>query len=72
MFSLPVSGDGIVKIKAQSFGGTISNVYSAYIQENDHETLNKTNTVLLENAVQAVEKVAPALKTFILQTGGKA
>lgn len=61
-----------MKSKDRPFGKTISDIYPAYIQESDHETLNKTNTILLENAVQAVEKVAPALKTFILQTGGKA
>lgn len=44
----------------------------AYIQEEGHDKLKETNTKLLENAIVAIEAVSPALKTVILQTGGKA
>lgn len=44
---------------------------AAYIQEKDFETLKQTNTKLLENAINAIEKLAPNLKSVILQTGGK-
>lgn len=33
--------------------------------------MREVNTALLETAIRAVEQVSPALKTFILQTGGK-
>lgn len=71
MSSLLVSRDTEAS-KVLHCRGALADDRLAYIQESDHETLNKTNTILLENAVQAVEKAAPALKTFILQTGGKA
>lgn len=32
--------------------------------------MKTTNTHILEVAIQAAEKVAPNLQTFILQTGG--
>ncbi|KAH7123158.1 hypothetical protein EDB81DRAFT_700019 [Dactylonectria macrodidyma] len=51
---------------------TVSHVFfTAYIQENDFETLKTTNTNLLDVAVRAVEKVSPKLQVVILQTGGK-
>ncbi|THZ50229.1 hypothetical protein D6C90_02777 [Aureobasidium pullulans] len=46
-------------------------IFAAYIQEDDFETLKQTNTRLLENAVRAIEQLAPNLKSIILQTGGK-
>ena len=46
-------------------------ISAAYIQEDDFETLKQTNTNLLENAVRAIEQLAPNLKSIILQTGGK-
>ncbi|KAF6814740.1 sirq protein [Colletotrichum plurivorum] len=42
-----------------------------YIQTDDFESLRVKNTALLEIAIKAVAKVAPKLKAFILQTGGK-
>jgi hypothetical protein len=43
----------------------------AYIAESDFETLKETNTRLLENAMHAIERIAPNLKAIVLQTGGK-
>ena len=48
-----------------------ANWFTAYIQTGDHESLKRVNTDLLKVAVEAVEKVAPNLQAFILQTGGK-
>ncbi|KAI9166334.1 Short chain dehydrogenase sirQ [Paramyrothecium foliicola] len=51
---------------------TVTHVFfTAYIQTKDHESLRKVNTELLKTAVEAVEKIAPNLQAFILQTGGK-
>ena len=45
--------------------------FTAYIQTGDFESLKKVNTELLRVAVEAIEQVAPGLKTVVLQTGGK-
>ncbi|KAK5692325.1 hypothetical protein LTR17_025375 [Elasticomyces elasticus] len=51
---------------------TVTHVFfTAYIQEDDHHALKETNTRLLDNAIRAVEMVAPSLTSVILQTGGK-
>ncbi|CAH0055081.1 unnamed protein product [Clonostachys solani] len=50
---------------------TVTHVFfTAYIEEKTPETMKTTNTHILEVAIQAAEKVAPNLQTFILQTGG--
>ena len=38
----------------------------------DHKTLVEVNTDLIRTAVEAAQKVSPNIKSFILQTGGKA
>jgi len=38
----------------------------------DHKTLCEVNTTLIKTAVEATQKVSPSVKSFILQTGGKA
>ncbi|OQV06581.1 hypothetical protein CLAIMM_11128 isoform 1 [Cladophialophora immunda] len=38
----------------------------------DKKTLKEVNTNLIKTAVEAVQKVSPNIKSFILQTGGKA
>lgn len=38
----------------------------------DKKTLVQVNTGLIRTAVQAVQEVSPVVKSFILQTGGKA
>jgi nucleoside-diphosphate-sugar epimerase len=38
----------------------------------DHKTLQEVNTNLIKTAVEATQKVSPNIKSFILQTGGKA
>ncbi|CAH0028169.1 unnamed protein product [Clonostachys rhizophaga] len=50
---------------------TVTHVFfTAYIEEKTPEKMKITNTHILEVAIQAAEKAAPNLKTFILQTGG--
>ncbi|CAG9973691.1 unnamed protein product [Clonostachys byssicola] len=50
---------------------TVTHVFfTAYIEEKTPEKMKTTNTHILEVAVQAAEKAAPNLQTFILQTGG--
>lgn len=48
-----------------------SNFDLAYIAKEGFQHLKEINTLLLKNAVQAVENLAPNLKCIILQTGGK-
>jgi nucleoside-diphosphate-sugar epimerase len=38
----------------------------------DHKTLVEVNTNLIRTAVEAAQRVSPKIKSFILQTGGKA
>lgn len=48
-----------------------TNADTAYIQTNDHASLRKVNTALLETAVQAITTASKKVSTIILQTGGK-
>lgn len=51
---------------------TVTHVFfAAYIEEPDYPSLVKTNTSLLHTAIAAVSSLSPALKSVILQTGGK-
>lgn len=51
---------------------TVTHVFfTAYIEKPDYPSLVRVNTDLLRNAISAVSSVSPALKTVILQTGGK-
>lgn len=45
---------------------------TAYIQTNDHDSLLKVNTALLQTAVQAITTASKKVSTIVLQTGGKA
>lgn len=65
MFSIPVSPGW------RSWRRQDTDPGEAYIQTDDHETLNEVNTNLLETSVRAIEQVAPKLQVIILQTGGK-
>lgn len=49
----------------------MTNKASAYIQKDNFEDLKQINTLLLRNAIEALEQLAPNLKSVILQTGGK-
>lgn len=46
-------------------------IFTAYIEKPDFESLRTVNTDLLKVAATAVDKVAPKLQAFVLQTGGK-
>ncbi|KAK4506324.1 hypothetical protein PRZ48_000054 [Zasmidium cellare] len=46
-------------------------IFTAYIQTEDFDSLREVNTKLVKNAADALDQVAPKLKSFVLQTGGK-
>ncbi|KAH7418075.1 hypothetical protein BKA64DRAFT_187666 [Cadophora sp. MPI-SDFR-AT-0126] len=45
--------------------------FSSYVHRDDFAELNKANSALFENFLQALLKVAPGLENITLQTGGK-
>lgn len=61
----------LLQEKVAGVQGVTHVFFTAYIQTGDFESLKKVNTELLRVAVEAIEQVAPGLKTVVLQTGGK-
>ena len=59
----------------ESMKGLCANVthayFSSYVHKDDFAELNKANSSLFENFLDAVVKVAPKLENVTLQTGGK-
>lgn len=47
-------------------------IFTAYIEKSDFESLRTVNTDLVKTAITAVDRLAPNLKSVVLQTGGKA
>lgn len=65
------SSQGRQTLKPNPVSNAISDAALAYIQKDGFQELKEINNSLLETAVNAVEQVAPALRSVILQTSGK-
>lgn len=59
-------------VQIRELCGPVTHAYfSSYVHHDDFEELNKSNSALFENFLQALLKVATSLENCTLQTGGK-